>query len=635
MRQLRCPNCGGEHALVNPGITMLVCQYCKTTVYWDESSVLRAGVQSILPEADTRLFLHATGKLLGRAFEVVGHLCYEHGRGRWDEWYLQLGDGGVAWLSEDERELTLEQAARAEGAPPAAQLRPGQTLTLEGAAYSVREVGQATCLGGEGQLPFTILPGERYPYADLASLDGTRFATLEYDGGSARGEGSPHAFTGSVLTHEQLVLDSEAPPSTQGSHEGRGIKCPNCDAPLGEARGRGVKTLVCEYCGAQNDLTGAAARVAGVNPQRKPRFAFEIGQVAKLLGASYEVCGRLLYEDDEGWDTREYLLFNPAEGYLWLAEELGHFVLNRPTQQAPAVDVFSLPPKRAVQVGGLTFQLFETGRQTLRYVDGALPWLAAVGDVHAYADLIAPPRMLCAEHDGQELEYFHGTYLTPADVWTAFGREDAAPRPQGVGAAQPFRRGPVARALMLIGGLCTLLNLALAGWSYTRDGEPLLEQTFTSAEYLAECTSRPFVVGTGKVMALTLQAPISNSWIGLDAALVDSEQKVVEEVGGDISYYFGYEDGESWSEGDHRSTVFFRAPAPGTYKLILKASGGTGLAGPPAGEPLTVQLRQGLVLTRYFLIAGGVALLFPLLGWLRRRSFEKRRWQAVTEDDDD
>ena len=40
-RELRCPNCGGEHTLVNPGITMLVCEYCKTVVYWDDETALR------------------------------------------------------------------------------------------------------------------------------------------------------------------------------------------------------------------------------------------------------------------------------------------------------------------------------------------------------------------------------------------------------------------------------------------------------------------------------------------------------------------------------------------------------------------------------------------------------------------
>jgi hypothetical protein len=631
-RQLRCPNCGGEHTVVNPGITMLVCDFCKTTVYWDADTVLKMGVQSILPEADTRLFMHASGKLVGRDFEVVGRLRYDYGRGTWDEWYLQLSDGGVAWLSEDERELTLERAARIESAvPPARDLRVGHPVTVEHVGYTVRELGTATCIGGEGQLPFTILPGERYAYADLATLDGGGFATLEYDEGTV-----PHAYAGQVLTHQELLIEGEAPPSTAGAHEGKHVKCPNCAAVLPSIQDREVKTVVCEYCGAQNDVTGAEARVTGVNPPDfDAGFAFEIGQAGNFLGQRYEVCGRMLYEDAEGFPTREYLLFSPGEGYLWLAEENRHFVLNRPTQQAPARDPFSMTTKQGVTAGATQFRLYESGTQRLVYVDGALPWKATTGDTVRFADLVAPPRMFCVESDGQEVEYFHGTYLRAEEVWLAFGLKDRPPRSMGVHAAQPFVRGPVAKILMALGGIFALLNLGFLGWSASSSGRVILEQTFPGSEYLAESMSSPLVVGPEKVMGLSIQAPLSDSWIALDAALVDAQDRVVEEMDGDISYYSGVEDGESWSEGNKEHTTFFMAPAPGSYKLILKGTAGSGASSPSRGEPLTVRIYQGAILSRYFLAAFIFTFLFPFYEMTRKGLFEKRRWAPVTEDDDD
>ena len=227
---------------------MVVCQYCRATVYWDEESALKLGAQSILPEADTRLYLHATGRLLGRGFTVEGHLRYDHGRGTWDEWYLQLEDGSVAWLSESERQLTLEQATRAD-APIAApsQLRVGQPIGLDQRPYTIRELGTATCIGGEGQLPFAVLPGSRYAYADLASLDGLRFASVEFEQGDR-----PACFVGHVLQHDQLALDLARPPSKEGARSGRDIRCTNCRASLQVPENRPVQTKVCEYCGAVN-----------------------------------------------------------------------------------------------------------------------------------------------------------------------------------------------------------------------------------------------------------------------------------------------------------------------------------------------------------------------------------------------
>ena len=634
-RQLRCPNCGGEHTLVNPGITMLVCEFCKTVVYWDDETALRTGSQSILPEADTRLFMHATGTLSGKRYDVAGHLRYDHGRGTWDEWYLQLEDGSVAWLSEDGRQLSLELPVRLDAAvPPAGQLQLGQAVSLEQVVYSVREVGSATCVGGEGQLPFTLLPGEQYPYADVATMDGARFATLEYDNDPGT---APTAFAGQVLDHSQLTVDDERPPSTAGSHEGQHIRCPNCNGPLEVAPGREVETKVCEYCGAQNDLTGAAAVVMGVNPQGyDPGFYFEIGQPCQFNGQGYEVCGRMLYEDDEGYQAKEYLLHNAEVGYLWLAEEQNHFLLNSPTHEAPQADPFRMIPKQPVQVGQQVFRFFEAGRSRLVYVDGSLPWLARTGDLNYYADLMAPPQLFQVESDGQEVEYFRGQYTTPAEVWAAFGLDTPPPKPWGVNPAQPFSRGAVATTLMWLGGLFAVVNLALLMWSLAVGGEEVFSKKFGEQQYLKEYMSDPFAIGPSPVLNLTISAPrLNNSWMSLQAALVDSEMKVVEELEGDISYYHGVEGGESWSEGDRRSTRYFRAPKAGSYQLLLKVSCGSGNRGPCRGERLRVSIRQGEVLTRYFLGGFVICLLFPLFEIFRRHGFEKRRWAAVVEDDDD
>ena len=75
---------------------MVVCDYCQTTVYWDADNVARMGAQSVLPDADTRLYMGATGTILGKRYEVAGHVRYEHYRGGWDEWYLSIEGGKAA-----------------------------------------------------------------------------------------------------------------------------------------------------------------------------------------------------------------------------------------------------------------------------------------------------------------------------------------------------------------------------------------------------------------------------------------------------------------------------------------------------------------------------------------------------------
>lgn len=634
-RQLHCPNCGGEHTLANPGVVQLVCHFCSTTLFWGDDQVLQVGDKSILPEDDTRLFMWAQGKLQGVSYQVTGHLVYDHGRGKWHEWFLQLDDGREAWVSEDERKLTLELVVQPDGQLPSPQqLQVGLGVSLGGVHYTIREVGQAVTVGGEGQMPFKMLPGESYVYADCASLDGQYFATLEYDAGAM-----PTCFAGYTLDHSQLTIDDEKPSafaSGGASHEAKNINCTNCAAAIEVPGGRSVETKVCEYCGAQLDLTTAEAAVLGQNPQDyDPQFTFAVGQAGTFEGKPYEVAGRMLYEDDEGYQAREYLLFNPDAGYLWLAEEKGHFVLNKPTQAAPNRDPFSMKPKQKVKVGNDSFQFYEAGYTTMIWVDGALPWQARSGDMFQYADLIAPPKMFGVETDGNEVEYFLGEYMAPKAVFAAFNITDRQPpKAWGVYPAQPFKRSGMTKLVMLLGLCFALLNLALAGWSMSRKGELVMKEVFHAANYLTEAKSKEFTIKGGSIIAVRTFAPLKNSWLSVDMAFLDVKgQKVVAEVSNDVSYYSGYEGGEYWTEGGRSSTKYFRAPPAGTYQLLLKANGGSGYKGGARRESMVVRIYSGVVLSRYFIIGFFVILLIPLVIWWRGSAFETRRWAPVMDDD--
>ena len=505
-RQLQCPNCGGSHTLVNPGISMLVCEFCQATVYWSEDQALQLGTQSILPEGDTRLYMGATGTLLGKAYQVVGHVRLEVDRASWDEWYLQIDGKKAAWLSEGGRQLALSRPLKLEEeAPDPEDIQVGFRIKLSGHVFSVREMGQARCVGGEGQLPFTLLPGEQYPYMDIATLDGKHSGTLEYDE-----EGEPHAYLGQPLTHEQLTVNDERP-AVAASHEGKDVDCPNCAAPLEKPSDREVRTLVCSYCGAQLDLSAAQANVMGINSDKvRPNFLLEVGQAGTFAGQRYEVSGRLLYRDNWGFEGREYVLFNPDRGYLWLAEENGHFILSRPTKQAPTTLVFNLEPKYPVKVGDQEFLFYEETSVRIAYVDGALPWLARVSDQFKAATLVAPPKQFGIESDGGEISYFVGDYMTPAEVWKAFGLRGEPWEVKGVHAAQPYIESPSAKGLQWIGLIFAGLNLLLLAWSSLGSGQLVLHAKLTPAEYTQEHLTERFAVEGDGVMHLKLTAPVNN-----------------------------------------------------------------------------------------------------------------------------
>ena len=68
--------------------------------------------------------------------------------------------------------------------------------------------------------------------------------------------------------------------------------------------------------------------------------------------------------------------------------------------------------------------------------------------------------------------------------------------------------------------------------------------------------SEPFTIPSGRhAIAIHASAPVDNSWIGLDVALINDDTGQSEAVGVDVSYYHGYEGGESWSEGSKNGSA--------------------------------------------------------------------------------
>ena len=579
---------------------MVVCDHCSSVVYRSEDGALLAGRESILPQSDSRLFIDATGTISGKQYLVVGHLRYGSGNGAgvWDEWYLQLQGGGELWVSEDERQLRVQEPFDTPEELIFEKLFLGAQVTIGPKTFTVRELGKASCLGGEGQLPYRVVPGESYPFAELATGDGTGFVTLEFDD-----DAKIQAYWGKTISQEELVIHGEPSPSTKRPERGKNVNCSNCAGAL-ELPPRETTTLVCQYCGSALDLSDGQLRLLGKNPEgHSPSFQFEIGDKAKLRGADYEVAGRMEYVETEvgafgthEYPTLEYLLFSPDQGYLWLSEYDGHFVLNEQTDRTPA-DLSSLlhsPPKTWVTFEEETFQKYENGTVMLRYVDGAMPWKARVGDYFDYAEMVRPPFIYAVDQEGGEIDGFIGEYLNGATVRNAFAKEELS-KPVGVHGAQPYVRSKITAILMWAGAAMALLNLGLVFFSTTKKGTVVYSQTITAPDYLAEVVSDPFRLPKTSIVELSLSAPVQNSWVALDLAMVDdSTDSVVAELGGELSYYSGVEGGERWSEGSQEEKHHFRSPPAGNYRFIAKGAGGSGNSvGPGRGETVQVAAANG------------------------------------------
>ena len=142
--------------------------------------------------------------LRAHSFEVLGRIRYGYSKGIWDEWWVLL-DGQFTWLTEDDHELCIQKRVSDHDLQTAycASLVSGQRAVLLGHEMFVHEVGQAECLGVEGQLPKGVSPGETYNYLNAGTGDGELTLGIEFD------DDPPSVFLGEWILQREVRITGE------------------------------------------------------------------------------------------------------------------------------------------------------------------------------------------------------------------------------------------------------------------------------------------------------------------------------------------------------------------------------------------------------------------------------------------
>lgn len=169
--ELSCPSCGGGIQLEFRYTKMVVCPYCGQTNYLNVEDQLSPDGPKQVPLVDygSKLKVGAKGNLSDTPFKVLGRLRYEYPKGFWDEWLVRLGDDRdtLYWLEEDEGEFMLyKKRELSDLAPAYEEVIVGETIELGEFQVFVSEKNKAVVKGGEGELPFQLLPDEQADFVD-------------------------------------------------------------------------------------------------------------------------------------------------------------------------------------------------------------------------------------------------------------------------------------------------------------------------------------------------------------------------------------------------------------------------------------------------------------------------------------
>lgn len=619
-RIARCPSCGAPVEFRSVASILAVCEFCRSTLVREGNELKNLGRMADLVEDRSRLRCGAEGRWHGLHFAIVGRIQYRFDAGLWNEWHLLFDNGRSGWLSEVAGDYLLSMPRRVpETLPRFESLKPGDALTLDGAAYQVGNVLTAECVAGEGELPFAVGGGYAAPVVDLRSVAGG-FATLDYSDNPER----PLVFVGESVEIGAMGLTglrdvSALPEITVGV---RAFACPSCGAPLTIAHAK-IASVGCGSCGAVVDTSNETlSLIAQASTNLKVEPLLPLGATGTWRGMAVEIVGfmrRHMEADGIAYRWSEYLLLGPAGKVLWLTEYQGHWNFAQVLPRAVKAGL------NTVLFESETYKHFQGYDAYVDFVIGEFPWRVTIGEAVHVEDYLAPPRLLSRETTASDDSWTLAEYIDATEIAAAFALDYELARPVGVFANQPNPHQETHRAVCGRFWKFLLAGLAVHGaLMFFGSGGRLLDQSFVFAPNDDEPQlSREFrLAAHTHRLEVEHDTDLANSWVSLGLTLVNKDTGEAWQAVREISRYEGVEDGESWSEGSRTDAVVFANLPAGTYVLAEEADLDA------RSRPVRAKVRVAQAGPRWSSLAvlSLMLALFPIYTRVRRGSFEIKRW---------
>jgi hypothetical protein len=431
----------------------------------------------------------------------------------------------------------------------------------------------------------------------------------------------------------------------------RAIQCPNCSGTVTLRGFAHTLNAVCVQCLSVLDARSDEVRVLqsfGGKERVAPRIP--LGSRGQLGGAIWEIIGfqtRQILVDGIPYEWREYLLFNPYQGFRYLTEFDGHWNFVRPLNGVPGGP--SGAAVKAYEWQGRRYRHFQSARAETTFVLGEFPWQVRVGDSVMGEDYVSPPYILSSESTEGETTWSLGEYTYGATIFKAFQVQGSPPSPRGVFANQPSpMAGRVASSWRTFLGLAAALAVLFFLSSILMSQKEVFRQKYSFTSGVSAepsyVTSEFDLDGRPSNVEIAITTDLENDWAYFRLALINSQSDGAYDLGREISYYHGRDSDGAWSEGSRKDTAIIPSVPAGRYYLRVEPE----MDPNPPSYRLYRTMNYEMVVRRdvpvnIFFIFAAVLLVVPAIGnSIRAASFEKRRWAesdygggSDSEEDDD
>ena len=622
---------------------VLVCPFCRSAIARTDRGLEDLGKVAEIVESQSPLRIGLKGEFKGTRFELTGRAQLRHEMGGyWDEWYATFSNGWVGWLAEAQGNFYLtfyQPMPKGAALPEYEALEVGKPVAEvpNHAGLVVVEKGIATAAAADGEIPYQLTPNEQSRYADLSGRDNA-FGTIDY------GIDPPWLFLGEQVSLADIGLADARPAEREARRVSTAaMGCPNCGGPLTLNAPDKAERVTCPNCDSLLDVNqGNLSFLKSLKPiDADKNFVLPIGAEGTFKDdVKFTVIGAVVRSvniEGVNYYWHEYLLYNPSIGFRWLVHSDNHWNFVEPVNPAEVTASDQVFAGGSAGYQGRAFKVFQDANATVRWVKGEFYWRVEQGEMVRATDYVAAPLMLSKEATKSEVNWSVGTYLTNDQIEKAFGVSDL-PKPWSVAPNQPFTGSfyytwgflPVLALLAV-----AVFMIPIAGLTKTALSQEVNLPPMTSATTPQIVFSQPFDIKANRNIRISASAPVSNSFAELDVDLVNEQSQEVESVTIPIEYYFGSDSDGSWTEGSKDQDATLSSLPAGKYTLRVEGTWQDW----QKSMPVALKVEQNVSRGVNFLCALVVLLIVPVLGLLRKFSFEASRWKdsmfSTSSSDDD
>lgn len=629
--QANCPSCAAPIEFKAGSTIVVVCPFCRSAIARTDRALEDLGKVAEIADSESPLKLGLKGTYKDTRFELTGRAQLRHELGGfWDEWYATFSNGWVGWLAEAQGRfyMTFYQPLP-QGAvlPTFNDLQLGQVIgeIPNPTPLMVQEKGHGTSVAADGEIPYKLSPGEKFAYADLAGKNNA-FATIDYS------IDPPWVFVGSHVKLDEIGLGDAKPVQREARRVSAvGMGCPNCGGPLDLIAPDKSERVTCPNCNSLLDVNqGNLSFFKSLTPPpNQPDFVLPIGAEGVFPGdVKFKIIGAVVRSVTiEGiqYFWHEYLLYNPIIGFRWLVHSDNHWNFVESVNPADVGQDSVFSAGKTVDYNGEKYKIFQDAQAVVEYVKGEFYWRVEQGEVVRAIDYVAAPHMLSLEASADEMNWSLGTYMTNDEIEKIFGIT-GLPRPWGVAPNQPFTGqfyytwGALPLLLLFV---VAIIMIPLSGMTKIVLNQDIALPPMTNATTAQAAFSQPFDIKSNSNVRITAGAPVDNSWADLDVDLVNDQSQEVESVNIPVEYYNGSDSDGAWTEGAKSTDATLSSLPAGKYTLRVEGTWQNW----QSQMPVSIKVEQGVNRGVNFVCALLILMIVPILGLIRKFSFESGRWK--------